>query len=500
MAKIPRINQGDRPSSAINPGAPDMSAVNATRVLGGMADTALDVATTEELRERKRLMDIAIEKKAITDTLDAGARAGELEDQMMSVADSLKEKYADNPVGAIDEFQKEAEKMVAEHTAASPNSVVQLDLAQQGKSLTYSSIRSLHEWVSAKQTQNAKGHMAKMIQSASNDAAFKTSVGALEGWAAETQARLGPMMEKAFGADAPDEMAKLLSAGAQQYSDVAASKFPLQHGKELESSKFLRDNLRNIASSIADADRGVAGYHNTQEIETLKQAYRNGEGLAAVVGKDGFVEAAYTRRVALEAQKITVAQDNNLGPAAKKSLRDKLDSQIELVDTLRRINYGRAEVVAVDDPDTIRAITVHQDALFGKDADSSAKEHLDLVVAQQRRLAVAMEKKQITLGTYKTKLDDVSLAYAGAIAKETGNTGLWEFAKPRQVGNQELNTRFKTNFKDQSADVQARVRERYISLFIYAKNHGGVTEAHAVRLAQEALTQETGREIKGLYK
>lgn len=495
--KIPRINQGDRPSAVVGLGRLDNSMAGVAGALGDVADTALGIATNAELAERKRLAEAMAAKQKIVDTLDAGARTGDFEESARSLSDSLKQQYADNPTEAIEVFRKEAETLATDQVSSATNDNVRLDLAQATQSRILSMTRELHDWVSAKQTQNAKGNMVKMLNTTANNAASYGSAAALERGIATAGQQLRPLLEMAYGDKAGDEEQKLYGNMAKRYADAAAQNSPLQLAAELESSSTLKANLSpdDHAALVKAAEKGYMGLKDRRDYNLAKAAFEDNDALAGLVGSPDFVNAAAAKETALVEQRKTLAVDPSLKPADRKTQTEAIDAQLERITALKSIAYKQADLTATDDPKVLQDLWQYQDEMFGKKAKKSAKENLTLLLAQQDRLIKARDSKQISYGMFKTMFDDTALAYKAASAEEESNTGFLWWVDAREAGNRVLNSAFKADFKGQSAEKKARVRIEYIKRLNAA---GNVTNEQAEKIALRSLSLETGVAIDGI--
>jgi len=495
--KIPRINQGGRPSAVVGLGRLDNSMAGVAGALGDVADTALGIATNAELAERKRLAEAMAAKQKIVDTLDAGARTSDFEESARSLSDSLKQQYADNPTEVIEVFRKEAETLATDQVSVATNDNVRLDLAQATQSRIMSMTRELHDWVSAKQTQNAKGNIARTLNKTENRAIEFTSAAALERGMAEAAQTLRPQLEMAFGDKAADEEQKLYTGMAKRYAQMRMRDFPLQVESELENSKALKENLSGTENTalLADTVKAYNGLKDRRDYNLAKAAFEDNDALAGLVGSPDFVNAAAAKETALVEQRKTLAVDPSLKPADRKTQMAAIDAQLERITALKSIAYKQADLTATDDPKVLQDLWQYQDEMFGKKAKKSAKENLTLLLAQQDRLIKARDSKQISYGMFKTMFDDTALAYKAASAEEESNTGFLWWVDAREAGNRVLNSAFKTDFKGRSAEEKARVRIEYIRRLNAA---GNVTNEQAEKIALRSLSLETGVAIDGI--
>lgn len=505
MAKIPRIDLGDRPS-----GIPDPIALNTTTadMIGSATSTsaaAMNAATTAALRERKRLAEAMEAKQRIVDASDIGQLTTRFESHIYKLEDDLHQEFAQNPAAAVDEYIKRAREILPQNVEAAPNDRVKLGATQGNESAISSGVARMHSWVSQQQTRRIKGNLALDINEAANNAAGLGSAQSVEGYAARITAKLTPMLQATYSPEeAIKEIDKLNSAIANRYGAAAAKNHPLQFSAELTSSSFLKRNLSDTehAALSTAADKGYMGLKDKLDMDQAKEAFASGEKLAGLVGAEEFVSAAAAKTQALTEQKKFAAIDPSLKPADRKAKIAQIDRQLTLIESLKSIAYKQADITATDDPKELQTLWTFQDALFGKKAKKSAKSDLSLLVDQQERLITARDSKQISYGNFKTLFDDVSFAYKKAIEGETDNTSHWFFWQDaREAGNAEINRRLESSsFKNLSEDQKTAVRISYIRRLNAATNKGTVTKPQATRIALEALSLETGKEIPGVFK
>lgn len=506
MAKIPRIEQGDRPSGLAPAPGINTEAASAVGVLGGISEAAMGVATNSYLREQKRLAEAMDAKQKIVDASDTGRLTTQFERNVFDLEDQLHGEFAENPTAAVDEYMKRSRELSPKVAEMGQNDYVKLAVTQGNESTISSGLTRMHGWVSTQQTKRIKGNVAQDINEAANGAAKLGSAETVEAYAGRVVERLSPIIQATFSpAEATKETEKLVSAIAKRYGDSAAKDHPLQFSQELESSSFLKKNLSpdDHAALTTAADKGYMGLKDRGEMDLAKEAFSSGERLAGLVGAPEFVSAAAAKEAALTERKKIIAVDPNLKPADRKTQIAQIDQQLKRIDALKSIAYKQADIGAVDDPKELQTLWVHQNGLFGKKAKKSAKENLSLLVDQQTRLIQARDAKTISHGNFKTMFDDVSYAYKKALAQEEGNTTHWisYFNDPREVGNTEINKRFdSSSFKNISEDQKTAVRIAYIKRLNSAQSSGEVTEAQAKKFALEALSLETGIEIPGVFK
>jgi len=515
MPKIPQMNAGNRPSSVVTGGNAGSVTSEAMARVSDVFGVAADVASNIELAERKRIADAWAKKQKIIDTLDAGVRTGDFEEAARGLSESLKEQYADNPLEAAEGFRKDAQKLAEDHVSSVPknNRAVQLELAQATQTRITMMTRDLHDWASAKQTQNAKGNMALLANSTINGAASYASAGQLAAGIQAAEVKLAPFLQVAYGAKAGEEWNKITAGMAKMYADNAAAKDPLLLADELDKSPLLKKHMdpNDYAAAKDAAVSGYSGLRDRMLYDQARAAFQNGEKLARLVGSEEFPTVALKQENALIERRKNIAVGAGEGAKLKEGDRKtaiaKIDAELGRIKALKSIAYKQADVTATDDPALLDEIVRYQDELFGKDAKKSAARNLDLLVAQQDRLIAARDAKRISYGKFQTLFDDVSMAYKAAEDKEGGNTGhglFWLFTNAREAGNSELNRQFKDRFSGLSADTKAGVRVAYIRRLQDLQRRKGegteITEAEGKQAALQALSLEAGISIPGAFK
>lgn len=511
MAKIPRINQGDRPSAAGAHGGPDMSAVNIARVLGGVADAALDVATHEELAQRRIQYDAMMEKQKIVDASEAGRISTDFDGVAFSIQAQLEQdpKFQAHPELLPEELKKQMREQanaLQDENVVPANPQVRLAVVRSAESTMSSQYQKSFGWVSARQTEIVKSNLVREFNSVVAGAADQPSAVAAEIHIASNLARMKERIANVHGNLSGAEEDRLWKQGAQAYGEMAAMHRPAEFLAELDVSPFLRESL---GDDVVDMRRKAnAGYHKlreTHDMDIVKEAAAAGEVLVGLIGRDEFVPTAAKRMRSLEEQrknaKIGVDQNGGKLRDGDIGLRMALiDRQIERVKVLQAMSYKQLDSAVTDDPATVGELVVKQNEFTAKTAKTSVKENLRMLEAQTDALTEALNLGRITRGTFNTMHGKLVLMRQGAIDEQKSNDGFWFMMDSEEEGVNAINKLLKeTTHSGTPDEVQNNIWVEYTRRITAAKKAGGLTDAQAIKIAQQVVSRESGKRVKGAF-
>jgi hypothetical protein len=506
MAKIPRIEQGDRPSATYSPTI-DASVQGMVGSIADVSETLLKEATAAERAEQQRMAEALAQKQKIVDESNAGRVSMEFEGDHFKTLAELESGYADTPekIPALyTEIMRERAEAIRLREDINDN--VKLSATKSAESTMSSGLRQAYSISSALQTKQVKGNLAGDVNLIANQAAYLPSVGAVETYAAQQLERVRPMMQTVYGKEASVEEEKLLGDIARRYAANAARNAPLQAGAELKESVFLKRHLSETehASLVTAADNGYTRLNDTRNMDIAKAAWAAGEKLAASLGTEEFIPAAAERRKALEAEielaRVGRGAEGPLKPADIKPRVANLEAQLKRVKTLQEMNYKQLDLVAVDDPDELRGLVEGHAALTSKIAKNSVKKNLELLETQLDALESARDRKMITPGTYRTMRDKLNGLKRGAVDEQSTNDGWLMFVDAEESGVRELNQKFKTTHSQVSQAVRDQVWVEYTRLVTAAAKQNNFSDAMAIRIAKQVISRKTGIVVTGAFK
>lgn len=489
MAKIPRIDQGNRPSSVVGLPAVDTSASGAFSILGDVSDSILTK--------------VMAAKQEIVDTIDAGGRSLAFEDDLRLKTDELKNRFANSPEDAIKAFQKSSEELVKSHVFSTDNPRVQQELAKTTTSAVKAEQEQLFKWISARQTQKSRETAATLENAIPNGITRFTSADAAADYLDARIEKERPILALAYGEkEAEERIKKIKEQGAALYGEIAARNNPRQLMSEVETSRLFTSyaSAAKRAELPADAQRGYANRQANIDFQLAVKAAGDTDRLAALVGTPDFVQTAFKQKQALESAMLNIDGDPSIKPADKPAKKSVIKKQIATLEALKRIDAaGRAGNVT-DNIDTLRELYTRQAELFpgGKKKNKGIKE-LDALLSQMNRISQAADNQLISQSSFRSLFDDCALAYKTIMEKEEGNTGSWWRASTaHQVGIEKINTLFDTDFKNLSADKKYFAYERFSKARQkWTDDHLGMVmdNTTAEKLAMQSVSEATGTNV-----
>ena len=533
MAKIPRINPGDKPSAVPRAGPSGQNGVAPLiDSLGGVVDVgyriAADEATikseagrqsseTARVAYQKQLRDALAAKQAIANEVQAGRLAGDFEEDLVLVMDTLKKQYRENPEKIPELLLDRARQLADRQIQSAPNMAVGLELAQRTTSRIDTAMREAHHYAQAGLTQRIRVDLDKNINRFTFLAGQKPSSAALAAHLAGAEAQLGPSFAAVFGAEAGKQMVALKTQATQEWAFKYSHDNPVPFMAELKTApegnplvEHLNSDQRK--SAFTDAEASYDGLQKTRDQQAIVEGLSSNRRIVELFtsGASDFVETAYAQKVMLDSQAQAVKAGLQADETALKNagvnlqgrtpgeVLGMIDSRRQLIDALIRAKRKQTPYDTPDDPTAVEGLLIAQDKALrankGKDLLEIAK--------QQTRLAVALGNKTISGATAQTMFKDLVGAMDVASAKEEDvwgpNTLRW-FHGPRAAGSVELNRQFSGAFSKLEKPVQMRVRLAYMSQFNAAQSTGGNVTVQAARaMAIRALSLETGERLPGV--
>ena len=508
MAKIPRIDQGDRPSGIPDPIALNTSTADMIGSATSTSEAAMGVATGFAIREQKRLAEAMEAKQRIVDASDVGRLTTKFESTVYQIEDNLHKEFADNPAAAVDEYMKRSREALPVSVFGAPNDTVKLGVTQGNESTISSGVARMHSWVSSRQTERVKGNAELAMTAAINDAAYLGSANAVGAYRDRIIAKLMPEAEMVYGVEAGARMKKLSSAIVKRYSAYAAKHEPQQFLFDARNSDIIKGegglDGDDHAMMVAHAESAYANLNDTRNMEIASEAFASGEVLASGLGTDEFIPAAAARMTKLveESKNLGVGFDANgkkLLPADAAKQKANVEAQIKRLAKLQAMSYKQLDVHAIDDVDTVNVLTLEHNALFDAIKKGSATENLEGLLKFQDRIEAARDEKKITKSKYDAFKGSITDAYNGVTNKQTGQWEWASFLSDERAGTAELNRQFKDTYSSFPPEVQTAARVAYLHEFQKAARQGKMDSVKSIRIAQQVISRETGRTIPGAF-
>ena len=521
MAKIPRINQGDRPSTARvdTTAGPDksmstlFSGIADVAGAGAMAAVNVEAAERAErnaalVAEQKRLKEAADAKQKIVDAAEAGKINMEIEDaQFSDIADIMRDSAI--PLERkVEEFTVRTRKRANELQGRSDiNDNVKLAVVKNAEAAMASGLAQMHNRVEADKTKKAKADIAAQFNGVANRAAYLPDASSAAGWAEASAMRLTPMAVQVLGpAEWSEEKRRLDNAIANRYSAYAAKHNPLALLEELKSSKFLLNSLTEDEhkTAVAAAENGYKTLNDTRNMEIASEAFSAGETLANVLGTDEFIEtsASELAKLKLERKSLGVGRDangNKLRPEDAKKQMDNVDKRIKRIKTLQEMNYKQLDFTNIDDVDTLSNVTEEHNKLFTAIKEGSAAENMEGLLKFQDLLEKARDAKKIRKTTYDEMKGSISFAYSQIAEAQAGKHTWMPWLTAERAGVAEIKKQFKGKYAAQPLATQNNIWVEYTRRIQEVSKSKDLTAPLAVKIAQQVISSETQLPIDGAF-
>lgn len=510
MAKIPRIEQGGRPSAVVGPVDINLSLAETAASLSTLAKVGETITADTEKTEAKRLRKIEAAKQAILDEVDAGVRASAFEQDLRDLSKNIRDNNFDDPDRAVTEFTRLAQERAEKEISETPNAVVALKVTKSSNSRVLVDTRQMASWSSDRKTQKAKGDVSEMVNRATRGAEDETSSRGLVVYLEEQEAKLLPLLRGVLGNEAQDRMDRMKSEAVEAWASSFGELHPFEVLKVLDQKsgplvdhltgdqrKQIRTETRQSVEKLPKISAINSIKEGMEQNPDLFNLYEDGALKAAIVG-------AHKRSIENQLKVIEI-DDRGFNDAQKKEMKAPLESRLKFLKALDKLNRLGMKYDAVDNSKRIGALFRESNDLFKKNEGQKGKD-LILWLKHLTNLTEAAADKEISESTYSALFKKVSLALPKAAQKARENTG-WDFGfrvwrDGQQAGNDELNDRFRSGtFSILSEEQKQQVQISFQHRFNEANEQGGgreVSRAEARIMALQALSLETGQKIPGV--
>jgi len=370
MAKIPRIEQGNRESGVVNT-TTDNSLANMAGSLGGVSGSLMDAATVQELRERKRQAEALRVKQGIVDASDAGVLGLQVQQRVFDISEGLKDTYPDNPKAAMDAYLEAVRPEVEVLKKQAPNERVALIATKDAESAISSGLGRLQAWGSARDTQRVKGNIARKEYKWVNDAAEYTSIKDLKN--AFTAVDADPDFEAKFGAAvASGERFRVQTEMTASMLGRFSEKEPITARSLIDSNpEFFNQYLKPAALKAArDATYpDMAKRDNEILVGTLLNAGEKGSTLVNLAnGGKATASVIFDAKKSLALDRQKLVDDLNMSIEAKARANKVLDTYEKSIEAAAQWQRRITDPDYVGDDSVPAEFWIARDKVYASDS------------------------------------------------------------------------------------------------------------------------------------
>lgn len=506
MAKIPRINQGEKPSAVPGDAPPSLAGIVAP--IAGVADLMGDLSgiySEEERREALKARAILEAKAKITNEVEAGRRTGELEESFYSIGEAVMEANHDTPEKAPDEFIRQAreafDRAMADENLKAP---VALALAQRGNARLEAAVHDIHRRATKRQTEKAQGDLSRIESTVIAGARFAGSLEDLDYYIKARETELQRSFDGVYGTEAAAKMAAMREQMAVSWVTTARERDPWATLTALEAETGpLVENIRDAdkrAALMASTRTAAENFGKIGLMHSLQDAVSKGDKLASalVAGSlDAATISATQRR--LDEKERVVKFDPKLSVPQKRVQLDVIAQERAIADAVETAYLKQRMFDATDDTGTVRDLLRQRSALFKKGQKS---EDLGVLLAYQQQLANAYGDGRLTFGTFNTMQTEVSLQVSKLVERGLGDPTsvwlpwTWRADGPRKAGEAALERRFAADGRNLPDERKAGIRLALIRELTQRVESGiDLSDREAGEIAMTIYAVEAGRPV-----
>ena len=500
MAKIPRINQGDRPSAVSFPTL-DTSVANIVGSIGDVAGEMLNTVTAEEMAERRRLAQALAAKQRIVDESNAGRVSLEFEDTNFKTLAALEADYADTPEVIPQKYTEiMREQAEAIRKREDVNDTVKLMAVKASESTLSSGLRAAYSISSNLQTKQVKGNRIQKDIYLVNSARDLISPQQLQGLFSTIDA--DPEFDRVYGKNADNERFEVKLRAAKAQLETFSEKNPLSAKKMLDSGKgfygkYLKEN--DFTALKDKTKRDALHLADTRMFETLTGFGERGSLLlkAATAGEANAAVIS-TERAKVEVERRRIIDDKELSEDAKKEQFAEIEKHNKFIDAVELWQSRTTHSKYIGDDDVPAEVWVKRNEIFAKDDPSLS----ELMEYRKMVLDVANDKR-MSPAKATTLMQEIGLATPAAVQGAKDNTG-WPFWKNDiQAGTRAAQREIEINTSESplSPKAESRVYSEYVKLYTDAQKQTGrvPNRADLIKMAKQAFYLATDTPMpKGL--
>ena len=503
MAKIPRINQGDRPSAVVG-GVQRIDSLGGQLAEGAakLADTGYGLAADAEAREAKRRDDALEAKKAITDFTHSTRLVAEYGERNFSRMAQFQEAFKNEPEKAIEPFIAAARKDAADALETAPNSTIGLQAARGYAAADASDLNAMHRWAQTQMSENAKGNVevTANIFSAQSEQ-IVGGVDTLAAHLADGRERYKPVFTAALGGKGgADRLQRMQSDATFAYFSAKAVREPLWVSNEIEkttgpAAEFLDKDQRASLERITKTRARELPL--TRQFDALKKGLAQNSLVGAQI-MSGEMDPRDMMNIlhAAEAERDVLKLDKTIGAEEKQARLATMEDRLKFLKAAQDFTLSQASFDLADKPGVAAEITANQAKIIkavGGKVKLRGDNGLSEVLKQQSAIFEGILGGAIPKATGKALIRQLEQAMPAGYEKEAKNTGsVWGFQLPwadaNEVGNLTLDREFKAAFpKATQAQRNIAASKLVISLTELADSGTTPTKADAHRLARESV-------------
>ncbi len=520
MAKIPRINQGDRPSAVPRGTLPDAASgpAGAIDAFGNVLDVGYKIASDQEHEQALVLREAQEKIQAIGNTVDAAKREGNFTEASLKEAAQLQEKHAAKPADAIPEYIDNMRKAAADGVAQAPNAEIGLKIANGFAERIATGTREMHVWALAKTKQNIEINVEESLnESSAVGGQFQGGVEEFGKFVEGERTRLGPGVLAALGDEKGSaRLVKLASETAYAYLANRAMLQPYQVMDELKATtgpvaRYLDGPQRTSLQHIAEARE--KGLPLARQRDTLVKGIRQNADDASFILTDDIPQGekartVFTRLHGVETERETLLLDKSVGEAEKKGRLATFDARIKFLKAGQDLMMHQAGWEIQDKPGVAAEINIRQREIIktiGSKVRLKGDNGLPEIMAQYSAIFEGMMGGAISPGSGKAMIRQLEQAIPAGRVKEQENTWSafnWQlpYADASEAGSFALEQEFKLRFPRATQAQKNNATDRLTQAMVDANDAGAaITTENAPRLAREMAARAMGRDPAGHF-
>lgn len=505
MAKIPRVEMGNRPS-AVPGGAiyENSTGEMLSKAAGAVAGAGYEIAADMEERESKAQRFALAEKKKLTDEVRFAKVSNDFLAASQELENADQQANWDDPEKYPEIRAKKLKELGEQFVKANPD--IALDLVKFVGAHSRSEFSKAQDWKQIRTTQIAKTDAELLARQFASDASIPGKIRSteeLETYIRQDGERLKGLFTRVLGPKGGAEIwEKMNRDTVKAYTRTVIDRNPWEAVELLEGkSGPVFDNLDGdeVKSLIGEARASVAGAPTRMLFDVVSKTARDNRDLTTAFMKgdlDG--QTLFAKKSANDQQRRLMKTN----PLFLRQTKEQQNEQLEFfaardktIDALLNIRLRSIPADISDDVPTHRSLQQRYDELF-KDKKKRSRDLVE-AVRFQTDLAAARADGKISKGTFDTWKRALDLSIPDAALEETRNVGgtFTSLEKVENVerGNYQLNQKFKLKFRGQPDDVKLASRTRFLKMYLEASNDGKLRLANEVidQMVDSAISLET---------
>jgi len=359
-------------------------------------------------------------------------------------------------------------------------------------------MREMRNWAQLRQTQKTKGDLEAQKNTLASKAGRYGSVGQLDAFLAASHADLYPQFEKVYGATASMEWHETSVRAAESYARVQGDNNPVGILAELKNPKgafeqYLTPEKRDAL--ITRTERALEKRGETKQYELLNKA-ADKTARAVNLLNSGDLDAPTIMALQFENENAikAVALDKSYTPEQRAKQVAFLKQQGEVLEAVDAIHTRGVPFDPAKQQVNDTAAYMEVDKALKKFKGKA--EQLPLIVEQMQRQTLMHKSGEISKAGYAAAFGHVGLAYRKALSDEASNDGFWIFQDSREAANREMVRLLDTAARGVPQEKKDAAWTSYMERYVEASKKGDVTKDLARKLARNAISTETGVDVR----